>query len=382
MASFLDIIAGIVGIGSAAASYQAGQDAARAAKAEAAYNIFAADAQIGNITRSLPIQLRAINDTRAQVGIAHEAANISRQTAGVHSQRASYLNTLASHTQQSAGYTKQRAGLKGQEASLTREAASNLKARSALALQAAEVGRLGIENTVFNAEVQEQLAAEALFEGEFDVETTKIQLRQMRGAADANAAARNVVVNSGSAAAINTSITFMGDREISKIRREAERQALSHEVQATNLRHSIHGQELAIAGHELSALEHDLSSRQTELGADYTALEGQELMHRARGQELQAQDQRIQSQYARISHSQALLGAREQEARANQLHTKIAEQQYQVGTSLVEIQDLERRKKLFEAQGKYGARAATLQGVTGAVSGLVNTALDFANRKA
>ena len=372
--ALFDIIGAIVGIGSAAANYQAGKDAARAAKAEAAYNIFAADAQIGNITRSLPIQLRAINDNRQLIGIAHEAANISRQTAGVHNQRASHLSTLAGHTQVGAGYTRERSGLKGREASLTREASQNLKARSALANMAADVGRLGIENTVFNAEVQEQLAAEALFEGEFDVETTKIQLRQMRGAAEANAAARNVVVGRGSAADINTSITFMGDREISKIRRAAARQALGHEVQATNLRHSIHGQELAIAGHEQSAVELDLSSRQTALGAEYTALEGRELMHRARGQELQAQDQRIQAQYARISHSQALLGAREQEARANQLGTRIAEQQYKVGTSLVEIQDLERRKELFKAQGKYGARAATLQGVTGAVTALTDTA--------
>ena len=440
--ALFDIIGGIIGIGSAAASYQAGKDAARAAKAEANYNIFAADAQIGNIVRALPIQLRAINDLRGQIGLAHDAANIARVTAGVTGQRVNYLESLSSHTESLAGhtqagagltrqqagltqtgaglirqqashvqagsaYTQERSGLKGREASLTREAAGNLKARSALASMAADVGRLGIENTVYNAEVQEQLASDALFEGEFDAETVRFQLRQMRGAAEANAAARNVVVGRGSAADINTSITFMGDREISKIKRAAERQALSHEVQATNLRHSIHGQELAIAGHEQSAVELELSSRQTALGADYTALEGRELMHRARGeqlqarqlqhgaaeqelqaqrqlhqasgqdlqasgQRLQAQDQRIQAQYGTITQAQQLLDARKNEVQANQLQTQVAHEQYKVGTSLVEIQDLERRKKLFEAQGKYGARAATLQGVTGAVSALVD----------
>ena len=414
--ALFDIIGAIIGVGSAAASYEAGKNAARAAKAEANYNIFAADAQIGNIVRALPIQLRAINDLRGQIGLAHDAANIARVTAGVTGQRVNYLESLSSHTESLAGHTQagagltrqqaghtqagaayiqERSGLKGREAGLTREAAGNLKARSALASMAADVGRLGIENTVYNAEVQEQLASDALFEGEFDAETVRFQLRQMRGAAEANAAARNVVVGRGSAADINTSITFMGDREISKIKRAAERQALSHEVQATNLRHSIHGQELAIAGHEQSAVELELSSRQTALGADYTALEGRELMHRARGeqlqaqqqlhqaagqelqasgQRLQAQDQRIQAQYGTITQAQQLLDARKNEVQANQLQTQVAERQYKVGTSLVEIQDLERRKKLFEAQGKYGARAATLQGVTGAVSALVDTA--------
>ena len=414
--ALFDIIGAIIGVGSAAASYEAGKNAARAAKAEAAYNIAAADAQIGNITRALPIQLRAINDLRGQIGLAHDAANIARVTAGVTGQRVNYLENLSSHTQALAGhtqagagltrqqaghtqagaaYTQERSGLKGREAGLTREAAGNLKARSALASMAADVGRLGIENTVYNAEVQEQLASDALFEGEFDAETVRFQLRQMRGAAEANAAARNVVVGRGSAADINTSITFMGDREISKIKRAAERQALSHEVQATNLRHSIHGQELAIAGHEQSAVELDLSSRQTALGADYTALEGRELMHKARGeqlqarqqlhqaagqelqaagQELQAQDQRIQAKYGTITQAQQLLDARKNEVQANQLTTQVAHEQYKVGTSLVEIQDLERRKKLFEAQGKYGARAANIQGVTGAVSALVDTA--------
>ena len=412
--ALFDIIGAIIGVGSAAASYEAGKNAARAAKAEANYNIFAADAQIGNIVRALPIQLRAINDLRGQIGLAHDAANIARVTAGVTGQRVNYLESLSSHTESLAGhtqagagltrqqaghtqagaaYTRERSGLKGREAGLTREAAGNLKARSALASMAADVGRLGIENTVYNAEVQEQLASDALFEGEFDAETVRFQLRQMRGAAEANAAARNVVVGRGSAADITTSITFMGDREISKIKRAAERQALSHEVQATNLRHSIHGQELAIAGHEQSAVELELSSRQTALGADYTALEGRELMHKARGeqlqarqqlhqaagqelqasgQRLQAQDQRIQAQYGTITQAQQLLDARKNEVQANQLQTQVAHEQYKVGTSLVEIQDLERRKKLFEAQGKYGARAATLQGVTGAVSALVD----------
>ena len=552
----LDVLQGIVGIGSAVSSYNAGKAAAAAAKEEAAYNIAAADAQIGNLVRALPLQIRAINDNRQLIGIAQEAANIAKATSGVHGQRADYLTSLSTHTESiaahtaagaaitdaqaghtqagadlankradhvgtiaahtaagavlseiqaghteagaaltearadltgaqaghtqagaaltraeaghvkaGAAYTRERSGLKGQEAGLMREAAQNLKARSALSMMAADVGRLGIENTIFNAEVQERLASEALFEGEFDVETTKIQLRQMRGAAEANAAARGVVVGSGSAADINSSITFMGNREIGRIRREAARTALGHETQATNLRHSIHGQELAIAGHELSAKEATTASRQTLLGADYTDLASRELLHGARGQELRAQqlqhgaagqelqaqgqvlqagelrhgaqgqriqaagqlytaqgqriqaagqvlqageirhgaqgqeiqaqqqahsatgqliqaagqqlqakDQSIQAQYAGIAESEALLAASKQEANINQIYTNIENQQYKVGTTLVEIEDLERRKKLFEAQGKHGARAATLQGVTGAVTALVDTA--------
>ena len=582
--SVLDVLQGIVGIGSAVSSYNAGKSAAAAAKAEAAYNIATADAQIGNLARALPLQLRTINDLRAQVSIAQDAAAIAKTTSGVHSQRADYLTSLSTHTgniaahtqagaaltdaqaghtqagadlarsradhvgsvaahtaagavlseiqaghteagaaltearadltgaqaghtragagllreqaghtqagaaltraeaghvKAGAAYTRERSGLKGKEAGLMREAAQNLQNRSALSMMAADVGRLGIENTIFNAEVQERLASEALFEGEFDVETTKIQLRQMRGAAEANAAARGVVVGSGSAADINTSITFMGNREIGHIRREAARTALGHETQATNLRHSIHGQELAIAGHEQQAQEYELSSRQTLLGADYTDLAGRELLHGARGQELRAQqlqhgaagqeltargqlhgaagqelqaqgqvlqagelrhgaqgqriqaagqlytaqgqriqaagqvlqageirhgaqgqdiqaqqqahsasgqriqaegqvlqakDQSIQAQYSNIAEAEALLQAKKNEAQANQLHTDIATQQYKVGTTLVEIEDLERRKKLFEAQGKHGARAAKLQGVTGAATALVDTA--------
>ena len=482
----LDVLEGIVGIGAAVASYDAGKSAAAAAKAEAAYNIAAADAQIGNLARSLPIQMRAINDNRQLIGIAHQAAEIAKVTSGVHGQRADYLTSLSGHTQNiaahtqagaaladaqaghtragadltraradhvgtlaghtqagaaltraeaghvkaGAAYTRERSGLKGKEAGLMREAAQHLQDRSALSTMAADVGRLGIENTIFNAEVQERLASEALFEGEFDVETTKIQLRQMRGAAEANAAARGVVVGSGSAADINSSITFMGNREIGRIRREAARTALGHETQATNLRHSIHGQELAIAGHEQQAREHELSSRQTLLGADYTDLAGRELLHGARGQELrarqlqhgavgqdlqaqgqvlqagelrhgaagqeiqaqqqahsasgqriqaagqqlQAKDQSIQAQYAGIAEAEALLAASKQEANINQIYTNIENQQYKVGTTLVEIEDLERRKKLFEAQGKHGARAANIQGVTGAVTALVDTA--------
>ena len=440
----LDVLQGIVGIGAAVSSYNAGKSAAAAAKAEAAYNIATADAQIGNLARALPVQMRAINDNRQLIGIAHDAANLARTTSGVHGQRTDYLNALSGHTQRiaahteasaaitdaqaghtragadltraeaghtraGAAYTRERSGLKGQEAGLMREAAQNLQERSALSMMAADVGRLGIENTIFNAEVQERLADEALFEGEFDVETTKIQLRQMRGAAEANAAARGVVVGSGSAADINSSITFMGNREIGRIRREAARTALGHETQATNLRHSIHAQELAIAGHELTAQEQELSSRQTLLGADYTDLASRELLHGARGQELraqqlqhgaagqdiqarqqahsatgqriqaagqqlQAQDQSIQAQYSGIAEAEQLLSARKNEAQVNQLHTTIANQQYKVGTTLVEIQDLERRKKLFEAQGKHGARAANLQGVTGAATALVDTA--------
>ena len=552
----LDVLQGIVGIGSAVASYDAGKSAAAAAKAEAAYNIATADAQIGNLVRALPLQLRTINDLRAQVSIAQDAAAIAKTTSGVHSQRADYLTSLSTHTgniaahtqagaaltdaqaghtqagadlararadhvgsvaahtqagaaltearadltgaqaghtragaaltreqaghtqagaaltraeaghvKAGAAYTRERSGLKGKEAGLMREAAQNLQNRSALSMMAADVGRLGIENTILNAEVQERLASEALFEGEFDVETTKIQLRQMRGAAEASAAARGVVVGSGSAADINTSITFMGNREIGRIRREAARTALGHETQATNLRHSIHGQELAIAGHEQQAQEYELSSRQTLLGADYTDLASRELLHGARGQELRAQqlqhgaagqelaargqlhgaagqelqaqgqvlqagelrhgaqgqriqaagqvlqageirhgaqgqdiqaqqqahsasgqriqaegqvlqakDQSIQAQYSNIAEAEALLQAKKNEAQANQRYTDIATQQYKVGTTLVEIEDLERRKKLFEAQGKHGARASKIQGVSGAATALVDTA--------
>ena len=65
-----------------------------------------------------------------------------------------------------------------------------------------------------------------------------------------------------------------------------------------------------------------------------------------------------------------LLQARERELQANLLNIERAQRQADIATARVEIADLKDRQKLFKAQGKYGARAAQLQGQAASITAL------------
>ena len=416
----------ILGVGSAYASYQAGQSAAQAARHEAAYNIYAAQGRIKEVTGTIPIRLRTINDitrrqalvrefakhTRASAGVfageaaAHNAASgahlaragASLERAEAHLAGAEAQEAQAVHATASAGLIRERAGLTRQEAALTDEAALLQGEKSALSLMAAKAGEIGIDNTVFNAEIQEYLAERAIFEGNFDAETVRISTRRAKGAVLANAAARGVQVGSGSSAAIGNSVTFMGQREESKIIRAAENRALSHEVKSRNLRDSIYGQEVNVAAHELASEEHLFAQRRTALGAEIQRFQAVEQEHAAEGKLVQAQAYRAGAVSSRagaassradaassraasaasaasarsslFQQAGALLRARDQQLSADALNTQIADQQRQIGSTLLEIDNLNERQKLFETQGKLGARAGSIQGFAGAATAL------------
>ena len=88
----------------------------------------------------------------------------------------------------------------------------------------------------FNAGVADAQAIDAINRGEDDSARLRDQVRGLNGSQRSGYAAQGVVVNSGSAAAVQTDAQQLGESDVRMIRANAQRQAWGFRVDAENSR--------------------------------------------------------------------------------------------------------------------------------------------------
>ena len=399
-------VGAIISIGStlfgASKQNKANEQQAKAAAAEAAYNIRAAERQIGSIQRALQLDELRGEDIRSNIEYARREGYLFAARADFTASQAGLFEKRAGHSERQAGFSERQAGHRDRIADAQDDRADlhrgraglhdiqgqENKNRSVLSLFQAQLAQEGAEGQLFNAEVQETLADDALVRGEISAETIRLKEEAHVGTQKANAAARGVDVHSGSATDLTSSTKFLSEREQAIVERTAQREAFLHKVQGYNYR--------TRAGDYIAqTLGHKQTSRQATLDADKSYQSSEEAKATARETNLAATGSRIAADGSRLAADGSRLAAGElrnraqgaifsaeglrnqaigSELKAQSLITVNADRLRKRADAFEEQEGLLEKQQLFALQGAYGVRAAGLQNDANTITALGNIA--------
>lgn len=358
---------------SSKANNEAYENQKRAAAAEAAYNIRAAEREIGSIQRALQLDELRGEDLRSAIEFARREGYLAAERATHVEKSADFHRARADLTDKQANLYERKADDLDRRIELTADQAGLHRDRSALAMFAARTATEGGKTALFNAQVQETLADDAIRRGEITAETIRLKEEAQIGADKARAAVRGVQVGSGSAADITASTEYLSAREQTVARNEAERQAFLSRVQGYNYRASI-------ASHVEKALGAKHSSKQAALDADKSEQTARELTTNQYGLRLSAEGARATAEEQRHSALGAELsaeGLRNRaigfELKAQQGITTEADRLRKRADAMQKQDQLREKQELFALQGIYGQRALALQNKADQITALGDT---------
>ena len=381
--SILAAAAAIVSIGStligSSKQNEAYENQAKIAAAEAAYNIRAAERQIGSIQRALQVDELRGEDLRSNIEYARREGYLFSARADFTASQAGLFEKRAGHSERVASLQDDRAGLhRGRVALHDRQGQEN-KNRSVLSAFYARVSKEGAKGQLFNARVQETLANEVLDRGDINAETIRFKEEAHIGTQKVSAAARGVDVSSGSAADLTSSTEFLSEREQTIVRNDAALKAFQYRVQGYNYRSKV-GEQVG------NVLGHQQASRQATLDADRSYQSSEEAKATAREAKLSAAGSRLGAGELRNRAQGAILsseGLRNQaigsELKAQGLITTEADRLRKRADAFQQQETLQEKQELFALQGVYGARAASLQGEASTITALGQIAVPIAN---
>jgi len=135
----------------------------------------------------------------------------------------------------------------------------------------AELGRLEGQRLDYNASIAEQQATDALARGTDEEGQFSTQVRRLVGTQRAGFAGQGVDVSVGSAAEVQTDAKQLGAADLRTIRRNAQREAWGHRVEADDYRRSA---DVARKGGEISRQAGINAQRAAQIGAVATGVIG------------------------------------------------------------------------------------------------------------